>query len=263
LSPSAFGRRVRRAEEVLGVALFARTTRSVQLTEAGMRLLPRLRALLAEAEALREAEGPAVPVSITLGTRHELGLSWLMPARSRLREALPHVTVHLRFGAADRLSEEVARRGIDAAVLSQRPVIAEVAAQTLHVEDYVMVASPACLARVPLGAREEAQGHTLIDIDPSQPLFGYVARPHGELPWGGMLSLGTIAAVRAAVAQGEGVAVLPRYFVGDELRSGLVVEVLPELPAERDHFRLLYRRDHARRGLLEAVAEELRGMPLR
>jgi len=263
LSPSAFGRRVRRAEEALGAALFARTTRSVHLTEAGARLLPRIRALLADAEALQGMVGPAPAVHLTLGTRHELGLSWLMPARAALNVALPRTTIHLRFGAADRLREEVQQQRIDAAVLSQRPGSAGVEARTLHREDYVMVASPARLAACPLEAPAAAADHVLVDIDPGQPLFAYVARPHGELPWGSTLCLGTIAAVRAAVVSGEGVAVLPRYFASGDLADGALVEVLPELPPAADHFRLLHRRDHPRAGLLATVAEVLRAFPLR
>lgn len=260
LSPSAFGRRVRRAEEVLGVELFARTTRSVRLTEAGARQLPRIRALLAQAEALaRPSRGPRPPVALTLGTRHELGLSWLMPARAALAEALPHLTVHLRFGAADRLLEEVARQRIDAAVLSQRPPRQEVVGRALHPEAYVTVAAP---GEVPQGSLDPAR-HVLVDIDPSQPLWSYVARRHGELAWASTLCLGTIAAVRAAVVAGEGVATLPAYFVADDLAAGRLVEVLTERPADPDTFRLLHRRDHVHADLLGEVAEVLRGWPLR
>jgi DNA-binding transcriptional LysR family regulator len=262
LSPSAFGRRVRRAEEVLGVELFARTTRTVRLTEDGQAQLPRIRALLAAAETLTApAEGPA-PVSLTLGTRHELGLSWLMPARRMLRQALPHLTVHLRFGAADRLMEEVARQRVDAAVLSQRPARSEVMAEVLHPEHYLTVASPARLQQVPLRGPDDASDHVLVDIDPTQPLWSYVARRHGELRWASMACLGTIAAVRQAVIDGEGVATLPAYFVHDDVAEGRLVEVLADRPADPDAFRLLFRHDHPHEGLLVQVAALLRARPL-
>lgn len=46
LTPAALGQRIRAMEAQLGAALFARTTRSVTLTRAGMDLLPRARAAL-------------------------------------------------------------------------------------------------------------------------------------------------------------------------------------------------------------------------
>jgi DNA-binding transcriptional LysR family regulator len=50
--PSAFGRHIRLLEEGLGKALFARTTRSVSLTDDGAALVADARALLAQVEAI-------------------------------------------------------------------------------------------------------------------------------------------------------------------------------------------------------------------
>jgi len=78
LTPAAFGQRIKGLEEQLGVDLFVRTTRRVELTEAGLAMLSRAQeTLTAAADSVRAARGelgPA-PVDITVGTRHELGLS--------------------------------------------------------------------------------------------------------------------------------------------------------------------------------------------
>src|SRR5687768_3422716 len=100
LSPAAFSDRIRRLEEVLDTRLFERTTRRVVLTPAGRRLLPQARRCLEEArrclDAVRE-DGTRTPFEIVLGTRYELGLSWLVPALDGLRDARPERTVHLYF----------------------------------------------------------------------------------------------------------------------------------------------------------------------
>src|SRR5262245_38536891 len=78
LTPAAFGQRVKQLEDALGVPLFERTTRKVALTGAGLRLLPAAeRALAAAADCARAAQGGGgLPdAEITLGTRHELGVS--------------------------------------------------------------------------------------------------------------------------------------------------------------------------------------------
>ena len=101
LSPAALSDRIRRLEESLGEPLFLRTTRKVQLTPAGERLLPHARSLL-ESHArcfdlVREGTVETAQ-ELWIGTRFELGLSWLVPALPRLEKAQPNRQLHLAFG---------------------------------------------------------------------------------------------------------------------------------------------------------------------
>src|SRR5262245_60871480 len=76
LSPAAFGDRIKRLEQQLDAPLFARTTRRVALTAAGLRLVPQARRLLDEAaRCLRvvHQRDVAQPFTLSLGTRFELG----------------------------------------------------------------------------------------------------------------------------------------------------------------------------------------------
>src|SRR5439155_249098 len=88
LSPAAFGERIKRLEDQLEAPLFVRTTRRVALTPAGQRLVPHVRRLLADAERcaeiVHEHAAPS-PYALAIGTRFELGLSWLTPALKPLR----------------------------------------------------------------------------------------------------------------------------------------------------------------------------------
>src|SRR3954464_1844320 len=80
LSPAAFSDRIRRLEEDLGAPLLRRTTRQVALTDTGQRLLPLVREALAGADRVRAAAreaGQPPPFELVLGTRYELGISWL------------------------------------------------------------------------------------------------------------------------------------------------------------------------------------------
>src|SRR5262245_27146102 len=92
LSPAAFSDRMQRLEELLGVELFVRTTRQVALSEAGRRLLPLAREVLLGAARLAAAScrgSEAAPYELYIGTRYELGLSWLCPALSTLGRRHP------------------------------------------------------------------------------------------------------------------------------------------------------------------------------
>ena len=54
------------------------------------------------------------------------------------------------------------------------------------------------------------------------------------------LSTNNIVALREAVSMGLGMAVLPRWFINDELRSGSLAEVLPHWRAPSLPIRIAY-----------------------
>lgn len=269
LTPQAFSARIAALEAQLGLPLFERTTRKVRITAAGLRFVPRAEAAL---EALRLAgvglaEGDAPPpTTLRLGTRHELGLSWLEPAIPGLKEGLPWLTVDLAFGAGAELIDQVARGLLDGAVTSARLDDVRLVGLELHVEAYAFVAAPALLAKRPLESERDAARHVLVDIDGSLPLFRYWRDAHpGHVRWRftEVRGRGTIEAVRRAVARGEGVAVLPSYFVAPDLRRRKLVSLFPSRPPREDAFRLVVRADDARLELFQRLAAALRTMPLR
>jgi LysR family transcriptional regulator, glycine cleavage system transcriptional activator len=266
LSPAALSDRIRRLEEQVGEPLFQRTTRRVSLTVAGERMLPRVRDLLEQARrCLQSSDGDSPPFELTVGTRFELGLSWLTPALAGLRKERPERTVHLYFGDSDDLLNRIRHGVLDCAVSSVRLSMPGLRYELLHREDYALVASAALLRRHPLKRAADAQKHVLIDNLPDLPLFRYFldARPPGE-SWNFAASefLGAIAAVRYRVLEGAGVAVLPRYFVQQDLARGRLLEPMQRAPLQHDHFRLIWREAHQRDAEIRALAAELRARPL-
>jgi len=269
LSPAALSDRIRRLEESLGEPLFLRTTRKVQLTSAGERLLPHVRSLLeAHARCIQLVkEGPAeVPLELSIGTRYELGLSWLVPALPRLERAQANRQLHLAFGDGRELLARVRRGDLDAAITSSR--IAEGALETcaLHPETYLLVGARRPLEAHPLRGPADALHHALVDLTPDLPLSRYfLDQAGGSAQWRfrRLEFLGTLAAVRMRVLQGRGVAVLPAYFIEPDLKRGRLRVLLPKTPLQQDWFRLVWRREHARAEDLRRLGEELRQLPLR
>ena len=91
-----------------------------------------------------------------------------------------------------------------------------------------------------------------------------VVRASGvPLQFGRTLTLGAIEAILAAVLDGEGVAVLPRYFVKEHLRRRRLRRLLPRAVLGADYFRMIFRADDPRRALLERIANVLAALPLR
>ena len=88
LSPAAFSDRIKRLEDDLGAPLFERTTRQVKLTSLGVQLIPHANRLIQEAWRWNEVIRSEVdsPYTLKVGTRFELGMSWLVPALSTLKK---------------------------------------------------------------------------------------------------------------------------------------------------------------------------------
>jgi DNA-binding transcriptional LysR family regulator len=110
----------------------------VSLTEAGLALVPFAERCLASARdcvrAARGETGPP-PTEITLGTRYELGLSWIVPQLEALGRRFPSLDLHLYFGSGRDLLLRVRTMEIDAAVTSTRFSDPKLDAIPLHRED--------------------------------------------------------------------------------------------------------------------------------
>jgi len=265
LSPAAFSDRIRRLEEELGTALLVRSTRRVALTDAGRRLLPLARQVLASMDQLRsEAAGPhhPQPFEVVIGTRYELGLSWLCPALEALARQRPERTIHLYNGDTPDLLARLGRGELDAVVASMRLTGANLSYAALHPEIYALVGTDRQLRR-----REDSQALTLVDVSADLPLFRYFldALPDAE-PWPFARTeyLGGIGNIRRRVLDGGGrVAVLPQYFIERDLAAGKLVRLLPRVRLRSDNFRLVWRTGHPREADLTRLAADLRGHPLR
>jgi DNA-binding transcriptional LysR family regulator len=260
LSPAAFSDRILRLEEELQVSLFTRTTRRIELSEEGRRLLPIAREVIAGAERLRAAgrgQQAASPYELYLGTRYELGLSWLCPALGPLERAHPERTIHLYNGDTPDLLLRLERGDLDAVVASMRLTSPKLSYAALHPEEYVLVSKRACLKR-----REDARALTLVDVSRDLPLFRYLldALPDAEpWPFARVELMGGIGNIRHRVLDHAGrVAVLPRYFVQRDLAAHRLVRLLPRVALRADAFRLVFRTGHPRTQELLALAEELR-----
>jgi LysR family transcriptional regulator, glycine cleavage system transcriptional activator len=265
LSPAAFSDRIRRLEEDLGVALLQRSTRRVALTEAGQRLLPLAREVLAGAERLRAmASGSQrpLPYELVIGTRYELGLSWLCPLLGRLGRQRPERTIHLYNGDSPDLLGRLERGDLDAIIASMRLTSPRLTYATLHPEAYALVGIERCLRR-----RQDAERLILVDVSADLPLFRYfldALKDAEPWPFSRTEYLGGIGNIRRRLLDGGGrVAVLPRYFIAGDLAARRMVTLMPQVRPRSDSFRLVWRAGHPRSAELVALAADLRAHPLR
>jgi DNA-binding transcriptional LysR family regulator len=269
LTPTAFSQRILQLEDMLGCKLFVRTTRSVTLTEEGLALVPRAERCLAAADdcaAVGHGEASRPEMDLTIGTRQELGMSWALPQRAALMRTRPWLHLHYYFGSGLDLFLRLRTMEIDCAITSSHVGDPKLDAFQLHREDYAFVGAKRLLAKTPLARAEDAPRHTLLDASADLPLFRYWRDAPGggdRLRFRRGTWLGSIDAIRHQALEGAGVAVLPLYFVRDDLSGKRLVRVFPSIALVHDFFRFVFRASDPRRSLFEAIAREMAEVPLR
>lgn len=145
LSPSAATRQVGKLERALGVRLFERTTRSIRLTEAGVRYLERVRRILAEVDEASEIvrdERDAPRGRLSVAAPLMFGRLHVAPLLRTFMDRYPDVDASLVL--SDR-NAQLLEEGFDLAIrlgpIEQPSMIARKLGETRR----VMVASPAYL----------------------------------------------------------------------------------------------------------------------
>ncbi len=120
LSPPALSRAVRLLEQDMGVPLFRRVGRRIELSEAGEKFLPYLRdAMRLIHDGLLALEGRKLQGRVVIGSGGVLTTAHLLPALETLQEKYPDfVPILLSFQASSIVSALLAGR-IDAAFLSE------------------------------------------------------------------------------------------------------------------------------------------------
>lgn len=263
IAQPALSQQIRALEAELGVLLFTRSTRRVDLTPAGARLYPRVAALLVDAdaafdEARRIHEG--AEGIVRLGFIGSATYS-LMPALSRaLRADAPGLRVDLR---GEMLSPEVAEAlasdRIDVGVLRPFTPSAGVEVRTLRTEPLV-VALPEGhrLAGGEAVALASLAGDSWVgypdDTSATADAVGAATQAAGITP-GEVTEVRETATLVSFVAAGLGVALVPEG-VRDVHLPGVVYLPLSDEPAPSIDLVVAWRADAPAR-VVERVLERL------
>lgn len=266
LSRAMVSRYLASLEQWLGARLLHRTTRRVSLTDAGEQALSRCRRLLEmaeELEAVAGARGGGPAGKLRLTTSASFAQTQLAAAVAAFQAVHPRVEIELL--AVDRAVDLVDER-IDLAVRITNTLDDSFVARRLATCRSVLCAAPAYLQRHGHPADAAALKthrcithtigvHTVYRLrDGDRPL---TVEPSG------MLSSNETAVLREAALAGAGIAMLPTYYVVDELQRGALVRLLPALEPEPLGIHAVYlsrrHQPQALRLLIEFLAERFAG----
>ncbi|TDR82757.1 transcriptional regulator GcvA [Paludibacterium purpuratum] len=239
LTQSAVCRQIAGLEQYLGVPLFNRIKKRISLTDAGQQYAKQIREDLARLERdtlsvmAHQGSGGVLELAVipTFATR------WLIPRLGEFNAQHPEVTLNLTTRAEPFMFTDTP---FDAAIHFGDPIWPGAVAEYLFGEEIVPVCSPKLLEQEKL------------PLDPHDlkrfTLLHQSARPDAWHQWFDMVHIADINAMRGpryelfsmlveAARASLGVALVPRFFVLNELSSGeLVVPCTHPMKSERGYY---------------------------
>lgn len=253
VTPAAISQQIKSLEDILGVMLFKRRPRGLELTEAGKSGLPKLREGLAcLRESVLQMRAENTRETLTVWMAPSFAAKWLVPRLHRFIVAYPEVDIRIAANA-QLITSDGSRTRIDADTFQfnmidvaitfsrgQHPGCQSVKLLTTHA---VPLCSPNLLdGKHPLNRPEALRYHTLLHDDTD----------YGDRPdWSNWLNRAGVKGVNAqrgprfnqsalvleAAADQQGVALTVDVLASADLASGrLVMPFGPQLPLSHSYY---------------------------
>ncbi|MGV7207956.1 LysR substrate-binding domain-containing protein [Oxalobacteraceae bacterium A2-2] len=235
--PAQVSAAIQRLERELDVRLFARSTRSLRLTDEGERYLPYAHDALA---SLQEGAGilhggGALTGTLRISAPSDLGRNLLLPWISEFRRQ--HPRLDLRLLLSDQV-QDVFREPIDIAIRYGPIDDASFVALPLAPDNRrVLVAAPAYVARhgAPVSL-DDLPRHACLRFQLGGRVYEKWSFPGPDggrqVQVGGPLVTDDADVVRRWAVAGEGIAYKSWLDVADDVRAGRLLVLLPEVQGE-------------------------------
>ena len=232
LSPPAVTRAISALEDRLGARVFNRTTRSLTITEVGLRFLESAKRVLndldtAEKEAIGETAVPHGHLTITASVT--FGRSALAPVVGDFLNQHPRISVSVLL--LDRITNLV-EEGIDLAVRIGPLPDSSLIAKRIGTVRRVLVASPAYLAqRGKPQTPADLRLHSMIaftGLMPNREWRFLDGRSGNSVSFMPRLEINDAVSSIAAAEAGDGITIALSYMVAEKINEGRLVTVLDE-----------------------------------
>lgn len=230
-SKTAISRQVSRLETALGVQLLHRTTRRLHLTEAGQQLFSEAEAGLGRLdEALAQVRSQqSEPTGVLrLNAPMSFGILHLAPHIGAFLQRYPKLDVDMQL---DDRQLDLIQDGFDLAIRIAQLRDSSLVARRLAAAKHVVCASPNYLQqhgcpRDPL----ELRRHPLISYRYQEQALQWDFTSSGgetvSIPVDGRLQMSNSLAIREALLAGSGLALIPTFIVGPDLKASRLQAVL-------------------------------------
>ena len=259
ITQSAVSQRIRQLEKQLGQPLLVRS-QPPQPTKTGQRLLALFRRVqLLEKEAMPEfqpeSSGQYLPLALAVNA--DSLATWLLPALSPLLRDEP-IELDIRLADECRTLDLLRRGEVLGAISSEPSPVSGCIADRLGRIEYVCAASPAFIDRYFKSGvdRESLMKAPATAFDHFDDLHQRYLETHFDLPPGEVPChiVGTSEAFVALATAGVAYGMIPDLMIRDQLASGELVEIIPNIRHNRV---LFWHRWALESGAMKQVSEYL------
>ncbi|KPZ58494.1 MULTISPECIES: LysR family transcriptional regulator [Pseudoalteromonas] len=240
-------RAVSRLENTLQCTLLNRTTRRLELTEEGHTFIKYARDGLNTLQTGEEAikllkQAPSGKLRIDAAS--PFVLHQLVPLIAEFNQQYPHITLDIT--SHDSIIDLLEHK-TDLAIRIGELKDSNLHAKKLGVSKLHLVASPSYLKHTPAISRtSDLKQHRLIGFTDSPKLNNWPLKSPTTLNFGLTASSGET--VRQLCLANQGVALLSHFMIGDDLKSGKLIEILPgciSTPNNREIVQAVYYKNSA------------------
>ena len=263
LTQPAITARIQVLEQDLGVDIFVRDAKKVELTPAGRRLLPYAERLVKLDQSVVDAFSNTTTVeqSIRLGSSVTIVGSWLPDFLTHYTKSRPQLNFDLTVDATDKLRDALVARELDLAFL-MGPV-AEASIENIELCSYEMVFAAT------KDIQKQHKVWTLKDIALQSILtFSLNTRPYRELKERltphtdgevKITSSTSLGAITKLCQSSYGICALPRETLQPDLTSGTLVELKTDFELPPISFTASFVSSEASSGVAQDIAQAAAG----
>jgi DNA-binding transcriptional LysR family regulator len=241
---STVSQRVARLEERLGVRLLERTTRTLRATDAGRAYFDRCTRILAEVDEAERAvteEDRAPRGVLRVASTLLFGHAFLSPIAAEFASKHPDVEIEI---VATNRRVSLIEEGFDLAIVfMQANEDSGLVARKLESVHHRCCASPAYVAThgAPK-APEDVSAHACVVYGESRDAtWRFEHRDEvRRVAVHGRMSVNSFFMAHDATLRGVGVASIPTFLCGDDIRAGRLVSLFPDWLLNRTEMRVVY-----------------------
>ena len=227
--PSSVSRGIAKLEKRLGIKLVERSTRRSVPTEAGQDYYVGLKKLLDEQLALENLVCGTVnkPTGVLkVAAPHDFGCEFVVPVLEQMTEKYPELSVELLLGSH---FEDLKSQGIDVAIRIGELPDSSLICRKIGEVPRVLVAAPEYVEKygTPTDTKSLSQ-HNFVLYRKSTYATAVVSEEH-KFEMRGNYTVNSVSAIKQLVLNGKGIHIGPIWAFNQELKSGKLIQLLPEI----------------------------------
>lgn len=268
ISQPALSMQIKKMEKEMGFKLFAKSGKSVYLTENGKTLYEytkKIFSLVEEAEACLYKKNTNVSGTITIGASNTPGTYILPRILGEFMEKYPQVNSSLHIASTFEIERLIFENKIDFAVNGgDIPYSNQIYVEKLAEDEMIFIASPfSAFAEKEFAEPHELAGSRFIAHENNSQLYRMAVSilESLDIPINITMSLGNIDAIKQAVSANLGISAVPRSAACVELNRRTLRQIILKGQRWVYPYNLIYYRNrhhsNAARGLMDMVRERM------